>query len=117
VVDGDSKNSIVSNLIQTFTSWISGDRVRIAPSHGRALTLQPGDRIFIDGRCFLVQSRTNDDADPQLTRLVYELIDQKSERATTLEVVMRKDGTDQHETLLKTGPTVLSIGDSDITIM
>lgn len=115
---GDSKNSIFSSLIQTLQSWIAGDRVRVAVSHGRSLSIQPGDRIFIESRNYLVQTRTlADDANRQCTRLVYELIDQESEQARTLEVVLAKDGTDLPHVVLKEGDNVSSICDADITIL
>ncbi len=118
MVAGDSKNSIFSNLIQTLQSWIAGDRIRVAASHGRSLTIQPGDRIFIDDRNYLVQTRTlAGDADPQCTRLVYELLDQGSDQTRTLEVVLRKDGTGMHQAVLKDGANASAICDADITIL
>jgi len=114
----DPKNSILSNLIQTFQSWIAGDRIRIAASHGRSLSIQPGDRIFIEDRNYLVQTRTlADDADPQCTRLVYDLLDQGSDQTRTLEVVLRKDGTGIHQAVLKDGDNASAICDADITIL
>ncbi len=115
---GDSKNSFFSNLIQTVKSWIAGDRIRVASSHGRSLSVQPGDRIFIEDRHYLVQTRTlADDADSQYTRLVYELIDLESNQTRTLEVVLRKDGTGMHQAVLKDGNKASGICDADITIL
>ena len=118
VVAGDSGNSIFSIVIQTFKSWMTGDRVRVATSHGRSLSMQPGDRIFIGGRNFLVQTRTlTEDADPQNTRLIYELVDRSSDQATSIEVVLRKDGTGTPQAVLKDGQNASSICDADITIL
>ena len=97
---------------------MTADRVRVATSHGRSLSMQPGDRIFIGGRNFLVQTRTlTENADPQNTRLIYELVDQESDQTTTLEVVMRTDGTGTPQAVLKNGQKASSICDADITIL
>lgn len=118
MVAGDSGNSIFSIVIQTFKSWLTGDRVRVATSHGRSLSIQPGDRIFIEGRNFLVQTRAlTEDADPQNIRLVYKLVDQQSNQTTTLEVGMRKDGTGTPQAVLKNGQQASAICDADITIL
>ena len=118
VATGDSEQSMFSDLIQTLKSWITGDRIRVAASHGRSLSLQAGDRIFLEGCTYLVRTRTlSDDGDPQCTRLVYELIDQESDQARTLEVVIRKDGTGTHQAVLKDGDTSSAICDTDITIL
>ena len=118
MVANDPQNSIFSTLIQTLKTWIGGDRVRVAGSHGRSLSLQPDDLIFVKGSNFLVQTRTlTDDADSQYSRLVYQLIDQETNQTRTLEVLVRKDGTDSTKTLLKGGQNVSSICDADITIL
>jgi hypothetical protein len=118
VVAGDSKHSIFSSVIQALRSWLAGDRVRVAASHGRSLSIQSGDRIFIEGRNFLVQTRTlTNDADPQYGRLVYELIDQESDQTRTLEVVLRKDGSELHQAVLKDCDSATAICDADITIL
>lgn len=118
VMSGDSGNSIFSSVIQTLKSWIAGDRVRVLASSGRSLSLQPGNRIFMDGRNYVVQTRTQiEDADSQDVRLVYVLIDQESDRTRTLEVVVRKDGTGMPQAVLKGGRDAASVCDADITIL
>ena len=118
LVAGDSPNSIFPSLIQTLKSWIAGDRVRVAATQGRALSIQPGNRLFIEGRNYLVKTRTMpDDAGPQCTRLVYELLDQESDQARTLEVVLPKDVNSLHQAVLKDGQNISSICDADITIL
>ncbi len=78
VATGDSKKSMVSNLIQTLKSWISGDRVRIALSHGRSLIhCNLMTESLLQTAVTLFKLALTDDADPQCTRLVYELLDQK----------------------------------------
>ena len=118
MVAGDSGNSIFSSVIQTLKSWIAGDRVRVVASSGRSLSLQPGNRIFLDGRNYLVQTRTQtEDADSQDARLVYVLIDQESDQTRTLEVVVRKDATGMPQAVLKDGQNAASVCDADITIL
>ena len=64
--------SVMGQFCELIASWMRSDQIRVAPTTGRLLSLQVGDRFVLRDEAYVVQSREVDDVDsPEI--VIYEL--------------------------------------------
>ena len=104
-------------------NWWNSDRVRIAGSEGRSLTIQPGNRLLIHSQCFTVLNRTVTERDNAAAsiRVVYQIRDEATEDvnspADVLEVVLSADEANVQQLLFKRGAEENEITEADVTLL
>ncbi len=82
--------SVMGQFCKLIASWMRSDQIRVAPTTGRLLSLQVGDRFVLRDEAYVVQSREVDDVDsPEI--VIYELGSSCGRRRLCVDVLQVHD--------------------------
>ena len=102
-----------NSLRELVVAWHQSDRVRISPSTGRLLRLEPGDRFVFRGESFTVTARV-----VQQTETGHELVFQIASSLGDGNLVVVRDTVTEKTIGRLEAPTLnLVVFDSDVYVL